>query len=109
MAAAAMLWPALAFADKADNYYAELVEWVYAPCMEVGAAAQVGSLDQEKKDLGVKRSQVARVMLASREKAIRELAETLASGKKNPTWEQRRHFYAPFLEMCVRQQLPSMK
>lgn len=108
---AVMLWPVAAYAqnDKVNDFYTELIEWVYGPCMEVGAASSVASFSQESKNLGIKRSQVARLMLASREKAIRQFAETLASGNKNPTWEQRREFYTPMLELCIRQQVPGLK
>ena len=86
---------------KADTYYAELVEWAFEPCMAVGAAIDVPSLDQESVDLGIEREHVAALMLASRESAIRELSETLASGSKNPGWETRRGFYPSILRMCL--------
>ena len=91
-----------ALAGEVDDYYAELVEWSFKPCIAVGAALGVTGFDQESRDLGMKREHVAQLMLAERHKAIRELAETLAGGKKDPTWEQRRGMYPPILRICLK-------
>ena len=57
MAAASMAAP-VALAQAQDNH-AELVEWVFAPCMEVAAALDVGALEQDQRDLGIKREHIA--------------------------------------------------
>ncbi len=90
-----------ASADKADEYYDELIEWVFKPCLAVSVALQVGDLDQESRDMGIGHSYLAALALADRQKAFREVAETLASGSKNPNWEGRRNIYAPLLRACL--------
>lgn len=104
-ATAAAFWltggVALAHADKADDYYSELVEWAFVPCMAVGSAADLNAVDQEARDLGVKREHIAELMLASRETGIRELADKFASGTGNPDWAQRRGIYLSVLRLCL--------
>lgn len=98
--------PAAQAQDKADAYYAELMEWVFEPCLEVVVAAQVAdTFDQEAIDLGMKRSHVAMLMLAERDHAIRDLAETFASGGKDPAWEERRAVYPILLRSCLQESM----
>ena len=59
MAAAAMAAP-VALAQAQDNH-SELIEWVFAPCMEVAAALDVGDLKQDQRGLGIKREHIAQV------------------------------------------------
>lgn len=92
-------------AQSVEDYHAELKEWVYGPCMEIGAALAVGTLDKKTRELGVKREHVAKLMLASRDGTILDFAKTLAGGSKSPNWEARRKFYPPLLRLCVQQQL----
>ena len=104
VAAILLATPATAQAQAVEDYHAELKEWVYGPCMEVGAALAVGTLDQESRELGIKRRDIALLMLSSRDQAILDFAKTLASGKKRPSWEMRRDFYPPLLRLCIEQQ-----
>ena len=100
---------ATAHAQSVEQYHAELKEWVYGPCMEVSAALAVATMDRESVEIGVKREHVAKLMLASRDKAILDFAKTLAGGGKKPNWEKRRTFYPPLLRLCVQQQLKRKK
>lgn len=78
----------------------EIVEWVFEPCMEVAAALDVGSMDRESVELGIKREHIAELMLASRDAAIRDVVRKMKAGA---TWEERRAAYPVMLRMCVAQ------
>lgn len=84
-----------------ELYYAELLEWVFQPCMEVGTALDVKDLDTESVELGIKREHIAMLMLADRDSKIRDLAATFAGGSKNPSWEERRELYPSILRLCL--------
>ena len=101
IAVIAILTAGSAHALTAEDYYNELVEWVFKPCIDVGSALGADELDQESVELGIKREHIAQIMLAERHNAISELAVTFANGKKNPTWEERRKVYPPILRMCL--------
>ncbi|MCY4624735.1 MAG: hypothetical protein OXC99_07030 [Chloroflexi bacterium] len=45
-------------AQSVDDYYAELKDWVYGPCMEVSAALGIRGLDRAAREQGVKRQHV---------------------------------------------------
>ena len=92
-------------AQSVDDYYAELKEWVYGPCIEVGAALGVRGLDRAAREQGVKRQHVARFKLTRLEQDIRAAAETLASGKGSPDWEARRDSYPSPLISCIKEEL----
>lgn len=89
----------------ATDFHAEVTEWVVEPCMEVAAALDVKKYKKESIDLGIKREQIAKLMVASREAATRKLAGQM---KADATWEARRAAYPIMLKLCV-QQLPGMK
>lgn len=94
---------ATAFASAptlADDPHAELIEWVFAPCMEVAAALDVGDLEQDQRDLGIKREHIALLMLASRDSAIREVSGKMKAGS---TWEERRAAYPVLFRHCLAQ------
>ncbi len=59
----------VAVAQKAD-FHAEVLEWVIEPCMEVAAALDVKKYDEETIKAGVKRTHIAKLMLATRDAAI---------------------------------------
>ena len=82
------------------DIHAEVVEWVFEPCMEVAAAIDIDELDKETIDLGIRREHIAQLMLASRDAAIRELTDKM---KANVTWEERRAAYPPLLRFCLGQ------
>ena len=86
-------------AQKQADLHAEVLEWVFQPCMEAGAAFSVKSMDQEKVDLGIKRRHIAKVMLASRDAAIKELVGKLS----NSSWDARRKIYPLMLRLCLSQ------
>ena len=83
-----------------DDLHAEVLEWVFAPCMEVAAAVDVDGLDQESVDLGIGRRHIAQLMLASRDSAIRELTGKMNA---NAAWEERRAANPALLRMCLAQ------
>ena len=78
----------------------ELIEWVFEPCMEVAAALDVGSMEQESIDLGIERKHISQMMLASRDSAIREVVGKM---KSDATWEDRRGAYPIMLRLCLAQ------
>lgn len=104
VAAAAVLWPAMAFAQK-DNLHAEVIEWVIGPCMEVAAALDVKGYNADHLELGIKRAHIAKLMVASRESAIQKLTKRM---KASASWEDRRAAYPIMLRICLAQ-LPGMK
>ena len=97
--AAALLIAPVALAQEQDNH-AELIEWVFAPCMEVAAALDVGDLDAERLGLGISRKHIAEIMLASRDAAIRDVSGKM---KADATWEDRRALYPTLLKLCLAQ------
>ena len=97
--AATLLAAPVALAQEQDNH-AELIEWVFAPCMEVAAALDVGDLDSESRELGIERQHISQLMLASRDAAIREVS---AEMKADATWEERRAAYPALLRLCLAQ------
>ena len=98
--ASIVLTGALAFSSTAQSadIHAEIIEWVYAPCMEVAAALAVGNLDKENVDLGIKRHQIATVMLESTDADIRDISKDLNA---ETPWETRRAAYPLFLRFCL--------
>ena len=100
-AAAALLWAGSAGAQTdADARYAELIDWVYYPCMQVATAVGVEDLTDEQFQMGITRAQAATLMLASREAAIRNLAEKMSDGAP---WKERRAVYRVMLDICMGQ------
>lgn len=97
---AAVLVAAPVSLAQADDNHAELIEWVFAPCMEVAAALDVGELEQDQLDLGIKREHIAELMLASRDAAIRKVSGKMKAGA---TWEVRRAAYPVLLRHCLAQ------
>ena len=85
---------------RAADYHAEIIEWVFEPCMEVAAALDVDGMDQESRDLGIKREHIAELMLASRDSAIRDMTSNMNPGT---AWEDRRATYPALLRMCIAQ------
>ena len=67
LAALALARIGTAQAQSVEDYYAELKEWVYGPCMEVASTLTIGSLDKDSREQGVKREHVAQFMLTSRD------------------------------------------
>ena len=103
-ATVALACAAGAFAQDVDPH-AELLEWVFEPCMEVSAAFGVKDYEQDQIEMGVKREHIALLMLASRDSAIRDVATKMKAGT---TWEARRTAYPVLLRLCLAQ-LPGMK
>ena len=95
--------------ERADIYYAELKEWVFKPCLEVVVAVQVvDTFDQEAIDLGMTRSHVSILMLAERDSAIRDIAESFASEEvRSRTWEERAVLYPILLRSCLQASMNS--
>ena len=79
----------VAIAQKAD-FHAEILEWVIEPCMEVAAALDVKKYDQETIEAGVKRTHIAKLMVASRDAATRQLSGKM---KAASPWENRQAVY----------------
>ena len=104
IAALAAMMMAIAQAQATD-YSDEIREWVIDPCMQVGAALDAKAMDQESRDLGIKRSHIAQMMIASREGSIQELAGKMKSAS---TWKARRAVYPLMLKLCL-SNLPAMK
>lgn len=82
----------------ANDFHAEVMEWVVEPCMEVAAAYGVKSFDEETIALGMKRGHVAKVMAASRDVAARDLSSQMSP---TSTWEERRAAYPFMLKLCL--------
>ncbi len=89
----------------ADDFHAEVVEWVIEPCMEVAAALDVKSMKEEDLGLGIKREHVAELMVASRGAAIRDLSSKM---KASASWDDRSTAYPIMLKYCLGE-LPGMK
>ena len=101
MTSAALLWAGGVGAQSdADERYAELVDWVYYPCMQIATAADVEDLTEEQLQMGIKREHVAALMLASREAAIRDIAEKMSD---DATWKDRSAAYRVMLDICLGQ------
>ena len=92
-------------AQSVDDYYAELKEWVYGPCMEVAAALRIGKLSKGSREQGAGREGVALYMLTTDDQDIREAAKTLASGIGRPDWDVRKNIYPSLMRLCIKQQL----
>ena len=103
--AAAALFGATGAPANAVDYHAEITEWVMGPCMEVAAALGVGQIDEESIKLGIRRAHLAKLAVAERDKAIREVAQKMNA---DATWGQRRAAYPVLLKVCIRN-LPGMK
>ena len=99
LAVTAMLGPAVAHAQE-SKFHAEVVEWVIEPCMEVAAALDVKTYKAETVEMGIKRTHIAKLMVASRDAATRRLAGQM---KASATWEDRRAAYPIMLNLCLRQ------
>ena len=80
------------------DFYAEVMEWVVEPCMEVAVALDVKVIRKDQLDLGFKRTDIAKVMAASRDAAARNLAGQM---KADATWEDRRAAYPLMLQICL--------
>ena len=101
MVMTALLWAGSAGAQTdADARYAELIDWVYYPCMQIATAVDVEDLTDEHFQMGINREQVSTMMLASREAAIRNLAEKMSDGA---TWKERSAAYRLMLDICMGQ------
>lgn len=85
---------------QAADYKAEITQWVIEPCMEVAAALDVKKYKAETVEMGVKRTHIAKLMVASREAAISQLAGKM---KASATWEDRRAVYPMMLKVCLQQ------
>ena len=72
--AAATLTSVVGIQAHSADYADELREWVIGPCTEVSAALDVGDLDKDSLDLGIKRTDIAQLMVASRDSAVQDLA-----------------------------------
>ena len=83
---------------RASDFTAEVTEWVIEPCMDVAAAIDVKSMKKSDLDLGIKREHIAKLMVASREAATRDLA---AKMRANAPWENRRQAYPLTLKLCL--------
>ena len=100
LAATLTLVPVTTMPAERKDIHAEVIEWVFAPCMDVAAAIGVDGLDEESIDLGIGRRHVAMLMLAERDSAIRELTDKM---KPNATWEERSAAYPALLRLCLAQ------
>lgn len=87
----------IARAQESD-FHAEVLEWVIEPCMEVGAAIDVKKYDEETIKAGVKRTHIAKLMVASRDAATRQLSGKMKTGSP---WENRRAAYPIMLRLCL--------
>lgn len=85
-----------------ELFHAELVQWVFEPCMELASALDVESYDQETTDMGIKRTDIATLMVASRDGPIRDLANGMSP---DAPWEDRAAAYPAMLRLCVGQVL----
>ena len=95
--AALMVSASLSFADE-SNFHAEVVEWVVQPCMEVAAALDLQTIDKSALDMGIRRTDIAQLMTASRDAVTRDLAGKMKVGA---TWEERSAAYPMMLELCL--------
>ena len=89
------------FAQSSDDaFHAEITEWVTEPCMEVAAALGVKEVERDSVEMGIKRTHIAQLMVASRDSATRDLARKM---RASATWEERRAAYPLMLEICLAQ------
>ena len=77
---------------------AELIEWVFGPCTNVAAALQVGLVEQEYLDAGLRRTHLAQVLLDEKQAALEKF---VAKAKADVAWEDRRKAYPILLRMCL--------
>ena len=89
----------------AVDYRAEIMEWVIEPCMEAAAALDLGTLDKSDLDMGIRRTDIAQIMAASRSAATQDLAAQIST---TATWTSRSAFYPMMLQLCLKS-LPGMK
>ena len=98
-AAAAILFVSGSAAQEPD-YYDEISEWVFEPCMEVAAAFVVDHISAENRDLGTSRKLLAEsLMLKQRGKMEEAVAIFLQGGAER--WEDRRQMYPSMLRICL--------
>ena len=87
------------------DYHAEIIEWVIEPCMEAAAALDLETLDKSDLDMGIRRTDIAQIMAASRTAATEDLAAKISA---TATWKARSAFYPTILQLCLKS-LPGMK
>ncbi len=85
---------------QSNDLNAEVIEWVIDPCMQVAAAIEVESYDQEIVESGVKMEHIAKLMLASRDS---EINDVVAKMKANSSWKERSAAYSVMLKLCLSQ------
>ena len=66
--------------------------------MEVAAALDLETLDKSALDMGIRRTDIAQIMTASRDAVSRDLAGKI---KASATWEERSAAYPMMLELCL--------
>ena len=100
----ALLFPALLMLAAGPAHSAdlksELIEWAFDPCMQVAAAVGVTDMTEEQSKLGIRRADVAALMLASRDAAINQIASDM---NPNASWEDRAAAYEVMLKICLGQ------
>ena len=84
------------------DYRAELLEWVFVPCMNVTAALQVNMVEEEHLDSGLRRKHLAQALLDERESALQQFVKK----GKPASWEDRRKAYPVLLRMCLENATP---
>ena len=84
--------------ETSADFHAEIVEWVVQPCMEVAAALDLPTLNKNDLDIGIRRTDIAQIMTASRDAVTRDLAGKM---KASATWEERSAAYPMMLEICL--------
>ena len=85
---------------------ADLIEWVFEPCMDVAAALEVGGLEESTRDSALGRKVLTQFLLVSRDASIREMSANLeAEIKPDAKWQDLRVIYASMLRICLAQTL----
>ena len=77
-----------------------MIEWFFDSCMQVVAALGVKDYDRESIDLGIKRKDIAALMLASRNA---EIQKVLTAMDVDASWQECRAAYPILLKYCLKE------